>query len=499
MTFFLFLSVNRSDFTLVSCKRSSPLTLPYQPEVSFSSSHAGHTNTQNRELSGDYAEIGPALIMNNDRLHHLHSYSGSNNAPPLPFPRSFPNRLVSENDPDSVSGYENPYDLPIIPADKARDETDSQAHGYNVLERTIPSEDVSTLQDRPEIDPESEADNSSSSRTVDTHSPSPNFEQEQEVYELTYPLKGQSQHLDSTQERHALHLETIPEHPYQVLEVEDEQQSVTERSTNLKDSQSFHTDTDTLAGVGDDDYPIIDRSYDRLVDPPHLYHVLQHSPSLNKPRVHRYQFSDYNHLHEGGSSMQDDQTMHIQLVNPQLPADVSMEGDSLPSESSLKDHDMFDDPQYLLSQVSKRKTASSNICLSPQSESHSCIHSKPLHVLRKGLPGFAVRVERREERVEVGQGADISKYCGDYERDPSYMKQLHSASPQRSSFQISRDSTCSQDDSGYATYLLQAQGDVQSQSPLLDVAHVYQPLQSKTMDPLCSPYEKIKKHSNSPT
>ena len=517
-------SLHRSDLALISIhKRPSPPGSPYQPDVSLSSTLSSR-NTQNRDLSGDYAEIGPALIMNSDRLHHLHSYSEIQEAPPLPQAHPRMASFQSNSGPYRTSGYENPYDLPIHPPEETRsgvDEIDSNTCGYHVLERIIPTGQRST-DNQTEIGPGLISESSSFSTLPDSpphnyhtlenpdnlgkgshvlSSSSGDSTHDQQLYNLTHHLPFQPQPYDSTQERRMSRLETIPEHPYHLLEGQSDQGTATEvigsTSPGKEPTDSSKSDdrkATTSAGNQDDVCSTDDQEYDRLVDPPQLYHVLDHSPSLNRPRIHEFHFSDYNRLQGAGPPRQDKTIPHIHFVNPQK-TDLSMSTDSLSSESSLSDSDMFDDPQYVLSPVSKRKSVLANARDSQKGESYPCTHGRPPVFLQEGLSGRVVIVDNKQENV------DLSKYCGDYERDPSYMRQLHSTSPQFNSFisQLpkSRDSTFSQDDSGFVTYCSQNQSrELKRQSSLPDISHVYQSLQPKTMDPPGSPYEKLQKQNS---
>ena len=462
--------------------------------------------------------------MNSDRLLHLHSYSEIRDAPPLPQSHPRITSFQSSAGPYGTSGYENPYDLPILPPEETRsgvDEVDSETRGYHVLERVMPTGQSSTdNQNREtEMSPGLISESSSFSTLPDSplhnyhtlehpdnqlgdgsHVLSSSAHDQQLLYDLTQHLPFQPQPYDSAQERRGSRLETIPEHPYHVLEGQSDRATTAghnEATSAATESAGSSKCADgkaiTSSNVEDDVCSTDDQEYDRLVDPPQLYHVLDHSPSLNRPRIHEFHFSEYNRLQGVGPPRQDNPIALLDFANPQK-TDLSMLTDSLSTESSLNDSDMFDDPQYILSPVARRKSVMAKTPGLQKGESHSCTHGRPPVFLQEGFPGRVVRVEETVAH---------SKYCGDYERDPSYMRQLHSTSPQMTSLvsQLpeSRDSTFSQDDSGFVTYCSQNHSrELRRQSSLPDISHVYQSLQPKTMDPPCSPYEKLKKQNSSP-
>lgn len=419
-----------------SPKVSSPINTPYQPE----STQPSLNGTQRRDLSGDYAEIGPALIMNNERLHHLHSsYPQPSNPPPLPHPHprfmAFHSSIERAVDPYSISGgYENPYDLPILPREDTLSVT-MRSQDYDVLERGLVrvSENCGTC-------PET------SSFSTPPDSPSYHTLENSGIHSASVEISGT---LDFPQEHRISRLETIPEHPYHVLEMDSEQSALQlSAAGSTGDTPVVPSTTDSTD----------DLAYDRLIGPPHLYHILEHSPSLNKPRIHRFQFSDHNPL-EQNQSRNEHATAN---QTPSHSPDIYIRTESLSSDSS-GGSDVFDDPQYVLSPEP------------PVLVDSACTHGRP--------PAF---VQSLLLQKELG---NRSKYCGDYERDPTYMRRLHSNSTSPKLLLASPelvnciDVTSSQDDSGFCTYGIRQEIELKRQSLLPNIPHIYQSLQAETMDP----------------
>ena len=413
--------------------------------------------------------------MNTDHLRHVHS----NNPPPLPQPNpgmaAFHSSVGMEVDPYSISGYENPYDLPELPPTDSRTGTNQPDTGtsllqnYHVLERVLPYGAP-----RGEFNSELLSDTSSFSTPPD--SPPHNYHTlhnasgtavhvltslpQEQVQEVCIPPQG----YELPQEHRLSRLETIPEHPYHILDTDESTISmpiVADPIPNQAENSSDSTD---------------DRDYDRLVSPPHLYHILEHSPSLNKPRIHQFHFSDYSHFGKAVSAGREPTGSPAQVLNPTKSPVLPMLARSFSSESSSSESEVFDDPQYLLSPESKRR--------SPSDEGSSKEEGAQAHTHH--LPKL----------LTAQDTVDLTKYSGDYERDPVYMQRLQSISPKL--YQLSRgnDLTGSQDDSGFCSVNNNShQTELKRQSSLPDIFHVYQPLQAKTMDP-CLPYEKVKRYSS---
>ena len=420
--------------------------------------------------------------MNTDHLRHLHSsYSESgNNPPPLPQPNpgmvAFHSSVGMEVDPYSISGYENPYDLPELPPTDSRTGTNqpdtgtSQMQNYHVLERVLPlgvprrevnselfsdTSSFSTPPDSPPHNYQTLQNTSSTAAHALTSSPSLPQEQVQEV-------RISPQGYEFPQEHRLSRLETIPEHPYHVLDKDESTTSMPIAADSIPAQAANSLDTT-------DDY-------DRLVSPPHLYHILEHSPSLNKPRIHQFHFSDYNHLEKAAPAGREPVSSPAQASSPTTSPVLPMLTDSFSSESSLSESEVFDDPQYLLSPESKRRSPSDEQS-SKEDGAQAYTHNLP-------------------KLLTTQDTVDLTKYFGDYERDPVYMQRLKSISPKL--YQLSRghDLTGSQDDSGFCSINSNShQTELKRQSSLPDIFHVYQPLQAKTMDPRL-PYEKVKKCSS---
>ncbi len=447
----------RTDFGLVSIpKISSPPNTPYQPESTQSSLNG----TQRRDLSGDYAEIGPALIMNNERLHHLHSsYPQPSNPPPLPHPHprfmAFHSSIERAVDPYRISEYENPYDLPILLPENTRPANfvARRSQNYDILERGLPPVRVRE---------HSGVFSETSSFSTPPDSPPYHTLESPGIHSALTEISGT---LDFPQEHRISRLETIPEHPYHVLEKESVQSaSQLSASESTGDSPVVPFTTDSIN----------DLAYDRLIGPPHLYQILENSPSLNRPRIHRFQFSDHPI-----ESRNEHATAHL---TPSHSPDLYIRTESLSSDSSMSSaSDVFDDPQYVLSPEPPGHSAVGDVVNS------GCTHGKP--------PAFVQSLLLQKD------SANRSKYCGDYERDPMYMQRLHAnstspklllASPERVNC---IDGISSQDDSGFCTYGIQQEIELKRQSSLPNIPHIYQSLQATTMDPHL-PYQRVLKQGS---
>lgn len=421
------------------------------------------TGPQRRDLSGDYAEIGPALIMSNDTLQSLHSsYPGPRTPPPLPCPHprftAFHSNLEMGVEPHDITGYENPYDLPIH-SDRGPEQINSgaQSQTYHILERNLPPlgqlsqdrhspaifSDTSSFSTPPESPPHYQTLGCPPC-TAPTHPPMPEY-------------VGTVNPLEYSYEPYSSRLETIPEHPYHVLERE------TDGSV-----AAVHTQAGMDRAESTDD----ELEYDRLIGPPHLYQILEHSTSTNKPKIHQFQFGDYNTLESPLTVNQEtnEQNLTVPSHSPELHVTTQF---SL-SDSST-DNEVFSDPQT--DDLLERSVDQ------PSSTVQTCTHGRPPTFLHSFLI----------------QPVDLFKYSGDYERDPSYMQRLHSTDSSLESPKLLLPSPnftgrfnlmSSQDDSGFCLHTAQPQKELRRQSSLPNIPHIYQALQARTMDPPL-PYERI--------
>lgn len=258
-------------------------------------------------------------------------------------------------------------------------------------------------------------------------------------------------------------LPVIPEHPYYVLE---EKTAGGVKGCKVQSASQNGPRCDQ-SGVEPAPPPQIlhrlsfseDEGYDRLVGPPHIYHILQKSPSCVRPQIRECSpTSGYHRIERGVQSPQGGE----QFQSPFRPQD-----DLLYSEESsvISSSDLFDDPQY---NFSPKRTINGG----PPSKSHLNGRSGQLTTL---------------ERTKMEKAIDLSKYRGDYERDPTYMKlikKLTEASEQ------SDELTMEDSDHINVAPLMK---DAESKSASLpDITHTYQSLQPLTRDPLRN-YESLHK------
>jgi hypothetical protein len=210
-----------------------------------------------------------------------------------------------------------------------------------------------------------------------------------------------------------------------------------------------------------------DEDYDRLVGPPHIYQILQKSLSLVRPHVVREcsPVSGYHHLDRSDPAQHTLQHCVVHLVpDGAVPSEES---------STVSGSELFDDPQY---NTSPKRAANGT------SSSSSTGSGQPTTTTTPGKPqqrnGHAEQVTTPEREKVV----DLSKYRGDYERDPTYMKLV----------QKLMEPSSSEDSDHTDVRPLMRVGSNKSAS-LPDINnHTYQSLQALTRDPLRN-YEMLHK------
>lgn len=359
--------------------------------------------------SGDYAEIGPALITS----MHLHTlganephYSEINDPASQHTPRSVPEISASQDEQHPCSN--NPYDLPILTADYLQDhptatvtsEVSMLSHNYSRLERmvtdTIDSEGTSTPSQAigPHIYHILESSLNEPTSNISPDLPSDVSDSQ------TEGLQSKAQ------------LPTIPEHPYHILE-EQSESSLTQEAEEPEESGEKINPSKSVSNEESENY-----GYDRLVDP-QIYNVLTHS--MNNPVI-CVQDTSYSHLER---EVTDDLKVGRKNVTAlECPAEI------------------FDDIQYVTS---------------------------PL-LVNEGVEKVAGRNGMHEALVlagDEGKGRNLSKYYGDYERDPAYMQRLK----------------------------LNSSGGI---GKSMSLPNIYQPLELTTMDPV-QVYEKYKHPRSQPS
>lgn len=442
------------------------------------------SSSQSRNGSGDYAEIGPALVTlrsnYNGTLNTTHDYSEIPEIPPgVRNPRvhhmpvsgetlqagSETNEILTEG-VDS----ENPYDLPVLPSlspDNIMETTEDmgvkmdvelspEPHDYHVLEK-------------PPIDFDSSEDTTLSESSLSTISPNPPTSPHS--YHILEGPPNDAQYLyHSHKEEGVCQLQTIPEHPYHVLEESPTSlshvnplecdPSTFRSSATLKEATPAFTDPEIdekTCEPNDQRSDLKDREYDRLVGPQHLYQLLEKSTSTLRPRICEYLVSGYP------NDQLDGQAFHPlpshaprHFLSPQTEeSTVSSKSESF-SDSSFEI--TFDDPQYTFSP-----------------------RRRPINVKAKSDVGGHYRGVYRT------QAADLTKYLGDYERDPSYMEILRKRSTdQKGVFKFPGHIN----EFTYSPPLVTREPVRRSSLP--DLPHIYQALESTTKDPL-QQYAKLRK------
>ena len=260
-------------------------------------------------------------------------------------------------------------------------------------------------------------------------------------------------------------LPVIPEHPYHVLEDRREGRITQgEENEGTGDLEVVAPSPHVLHRLSLSE----DEGYDRLVGPPHIYHILQKSPSLVRPRVRECSpTSGYHHLDNRVEQETLPQSRvhhhHAPPLPPPPPPSLLPLSDEFvsPSEESslVSGSELFDDPQYNTSL--KRAVGGQRLAVKPHRNSHS---------------GHVTTLERLKIKERA---ISLSKYRGDYERDPAYM--AHKLTDP-----MTREDSCH-------TNKLPCNGAVGSNksASLPDITHTYQSLQTLTRDPLRN-YEILK-------
>ena len=429
-------------------------------------------------MSGEYAEIGPALSISQEYGHPDILFHSS--VPPIP----------GVTDP----GYENPYDLLVFaqatPTDDVKEVMEGAdpqcpgSHDYHVLEHGMP---VTLDSATPVVSPQ---------HTYHTleYTAVPLGDDDHDAmsaYDDIIQCESPSQRLSCDSPSELIRLPTIPENDFEDQKSIEYLNMTKSNVTSDAVSPDLSTRLDLKGCTGFFESSKDDREYDRLVDPPHLYHVLEHSPVLRSgPRICNFDVTtistdDYSHL-EAGRCMKAGESHlvpHIHFVS-QL-TDVKNASEPYSSESSLDstESNLFDDPQYHVGLPRQTRVVKSACSMQEKlkelQKCHNCA------VLHGRLPTLVPR-----DKTQAHSDSILMKYSGDYERDPVYMQRLYNENSRSSS---QGDSTWC-DDSGFVTY--SSKFSLQDQAKRYSLPnlgkHIYQPLETETMEPL-QPYDKLQK------
>ena len=435
-----------------------------------------------------YQEISPVLQVNRGmRIGSLDATDRPSGAE-----QSLEDSAVSAADPVVQSRFEHPYDLPDqlgstshsppMPSHQhasthSSNRHQEQQHGYDSLQQQQPS----ALPAEPQTDARSSMGDSSefTNSNLQVTPPPPEeitstltgsgcavaLEMEAiapppppvELAVVDTPPEEEGEGSSSTSSSATTPLPAIPEHPYHVLEERPDRRDQGMQN-GARHSEPHPPQILCHLSLSEDE------GYDRLVGPPHIYHILQKSPSLVRPRFRECSpVSGYHHLDNrmdgettthGSESLQQQQQQHC-LVRLQAP---STDSDAPHSEESsmVSGSEIFDDPQYNVSP--KRNGVGGGV---------SAGQSKPLQ-RNSQLTTL--------ERKKVGKEIDFSKYRGDYERDPMYMQLVQKLSEPATS-----------DDTDHVDVRLHVnrdKGGSNKSASLPDITHTYQSLQALTRDPL---------------
>lgn len=455
-----------STTTLTTC-RTDPLQsgsfalfkshgtqLHYQPGISMQIP----TNSQSPRNSGDYAEIGPALATVQTQSSGLHSVHDYSEIPPFAHlhSQSLPSQDQEPN-PYLVAHQENPYDT--IPPPTAQDSQgeprpqDTEEHeGENGKDA---DEEEGVILSATRITPDSIIPNI---RGCDVHSTQLSIDGLSESSLLTPP---QSPHEYHTLEEGGtssqpcppvtVHtdtfpvvptpLETIPEHPLYTLESSSGEltlDSTDEGTPADPGAIRFEEFTDISLSPTALSLPQDDGGYDKLIGPPHLLQVLQRSPSAIRPRLRDIP-QGYSCLVPTSINNTSMCSTESEWVN--IPEGGDQDAASLDSMGHSRTGGVFDDPQY---------------AISPQRK--SALHRS---FSTAGAAAEAIQAARVANGTSgCLDAAELSKYLGDYERDPAYMHLLKRSCDDVVQSNLAR-----------------------KRLSLPHLPHIYQPLESRSIEP----------------
>ena len=399
--------------------------------------------------------------------------------------------VTARNQPAVQQGrFDHPYDLPdrstshappTGPSHTAGSSTQQQQHkqsGYDSLEPasvliTEGADGRSSMGDSSDFTnsnlqvtppPEDKASSTVAASSNHTGTVAVEIEPATQPSDLSCAEEGTLEEKEEEEEEResAATLPAFPENPYHILE--DTRGARRDRTHPLDGRLGeYGTEPRPLRVIGRHLSLSEDEGYDRLVGPPHIYHILQKSPSLVRPRVVRecspvsgYHRLD-NRMDVNTSTSGNQQLPHCTERLQPLPSSTDQHNEENLNVSSS---DIFDDPQYNFSP--KRNLSGGGPTNPVQRNSHS---------------GQVTTLERK--RVERG-GVDLSRYRGDYERDPLYMQLVQ---------KLSDPVTCAGAECVFV-HTKREKGGSNKSASLPDITHTYQSLQTLTRDPLTN-YEML--------
>lgn len=330
--------------------------------------------------TGDYAEIGPELMSS----IRFHSFAGSNPhyaeindimLQPICCQTSESN-TNGEVPSKGSDNKENPYDEPDLlklgaPGATAAQETSIPHHDYSRLERKIPLIYITSESDGNDDENDTDSSTLHYYNTLES-----SVEGSGELVDNEARSSPDSEESDIYAGTYLVsnkhHLPTILEHPYHVLE----QQSDVLFDMDYQVQGHGEYENSPAFSYGNEN------EYDRLVNP-QLYNMLDYNPGLS--RVYDVQNGPYSKL--------DACVTHRMKRTSKSVTNLD-----------IMSTDIFDDVQY----VSPIQT--------PKLSNRST--ERDMNNALEGLLDLS--------KIEGGTGKSVSKYCGDYERDPVYMENIRS-------------------------------------------------------------------------
>jgi hypothetical protein len=276
--------------------------------------------------------------------------------------------------------------------------------------------------------------------------------------------------IDPSEEDESTPVSAIPEHPYHVLKERLVQSAESQNGSQSERDQSCDAAApppQILRRVSLSE----DEGYDRLVGPPHIYHILQKSPSFARPQFRECSpTSGYHRLDnrmESGVQGPPQGALCLNTTPPLSDNPLPNEEESL---SVISDSELFDDPLY---NFSPKRALNGD----PPTQSHCNGHSGEVE-------------KTTVEKTTVDKAGNLSKYRGDYERDPTYMKRIQKLTE----VSTTPSDELSKENSDHTDVCVHVKDTCSSDhtASLPDKTHTYQSLQTLTRDPLRN-YEMLQK------
>lgn len=340
------------DFNIV-CRNEFPSKFPFDSSEQSEASEGS---------SGDYAEIGPAL-MNSVHFHAT--------APQCPHYSEINDITL----PPLASVYDEP-DLKLDTETATSMALPIPCHNYSKLERKIPPIYVTSESDASDKENDADSSTTSAAKLVDVYSA---FDHEAGESSDSSDNSTESLFLVNSH-----HLPTILEHPYHILEEPSGLFDMDYQTALI--SQDFKS----VGYKSDEKY-----EYDRLVDP-QLYSILERPTGV---KIYDVQSGPYSKL-EG-----------------KVPSKSATKRKTV-AKLNLSSEVLFDDAQYVSPIPTPNFTKSPAV--TPQA---SHVLTPPQRSLILQSLTNESSAEQNASQPDADEESP-SKYRGDYERDPIYMENI---------------------------------------------------------------------------